>query len=40
MRILFSNDDGIQAEGIRVTMITDTTPIAHNGCRPRKRRRV
>ena len=30
----------IQAEGIRVTMITDTTPIAHNGCRPRKRRRV
>ncbi len=30
----------IQAEGIRVTMITDTTPVAHNGCRPRKRRRV
>ena len=30
----------IQAAGIRVTMITDTTPLAHNGCRPRKRRRV
>ncbi len=30
----------IQSAGIRVTMITDCTPIAHNGCRPRKRRRV
>ena len=30
----------IQAAGIKVTMITDTTPIPHNGCRPRKRRRV
>ena len=30
----------IQAAGIRVTQITDTTPIAHNGCRARKRRRV
>ena len=30
----------IQAAGIRVTMITDTTPVPHNGCRPRKRRRV
>lgn len=30
----------IQAAGIRVTMITDCTPIPHNGCRPRKRRRV
>ena len=30
----------IQAAGIKVTMITDTTPITHNGCRPRKRRRV
>ena len=30
----------IQAAGIKVTMITDTTPLAHNGCRPRKRRRV
>ena len=30
----------IQAAGIKVTMITDCTPIPHNGCRPRKRRRV
>ena len=30
----------IQAAGIRVTQITDTTPVPHNGCRPRKRRRV
>ena len=30
----------IQAAGIRVTMITDCTPVPHNGCRPRKRRRV
>jgi len=26
--------------GIKVTRITDTTPIPHNGCRPPKRRRV
>ncbi len=30
----------IQAAGLNVTMIKDTTPIPHNGCRPRKRRRV
>ena len=30
----------IQAAGIRVAMITDCTPVPHNGCRPRKRRRV
>ncbi len=30
----------IQAAGIKVTMITDVTPIPHNGCRPPKRRRV
>ena len=30
----------IQAAGIKVTMIRDTTPIPHNGCRPPKRRRV
>ena len=30
----------IQAAGIRVTQIIDTTPVPHNGCRPRKRRRV
>ncbi|MFO7937455.1 MAG: 30S ribosomal protein S11 [Kiritimatiellia bacterium] len=30
----------IQQAGINVTMIKDCTPIPHNGCRPRKRRRV
>ncbi len=30
----------LQAAGLTVNMITDTTPIPHNGCRPRKRRRV
>ncbi len=30
----------LQAAGFNVTSIRDVTPIAHNGCRPRKRRRV
>jgi small subunit ribosomal protein S11 len=30
----------IQAAGMEVTVIRDTTSIPHNGCRPRKRRRV
>ena len=30
----------IQSAGIHVSVIRDCTPIAHNGCRPRKRRRV
>ncbi|MGI6036798.1 MAG: 30S ribosomal protein S11 [Limnochordia bacterium] len=30
----------LQAAGLEVTMIKDTTPIPHNGCRPPKRRRV
>lgn len=30
----------IQASGIVVSSIKDVTPIPHNGCRPRKRRRV
>jgi small subunit ribosomal protein S11 len=30
----------LQATGFEVTSIRDVTPIAHNGCRPRKRRRV
>src|SRR5271157_4328866 len=30
----------IQAAGVNVTSIRDVTPIPHNGCRPRKRRRV
>ena len=30
----------LQAAGISVKLIEDITPIPHNGCRPRKRRRV
>ena len=30
----------LQAAGFVVTSIRDVTPIAHNGCRPPKRRRV
>lgn len=30
----------IQAAGLNVTSIKDTTPIPHNGCRPKKQRRV
>lgn len=30
----------IQAAGLNVTLIRDVTRVPHNGCRPRKRRRV
>jgi small subunit ribosomal protein S11 len=30
----------LQATGLTVTIIRDKTPIPHNGCRPKKRRRV
>jgi small subunit ribosomal protein S11 len=30
----------LQASGLTITSIRDVTPIPHNGCRPRKRRRV
>ena len=30
----------LQAMGLAVTSIRDVTPIPHNGCRPRKKRRV
>jgi small subunit ribosomal protein S11 len=30
----------IQAAGLQINSITDTTPIPHNGCRQPKRRRV
>lgn len=30
----------LQSIGFVITSITDVTPIPHNGCRPRKRRRV
>jgi small subunit ribosomal protein S11 len=38
-----SRDNALRAfqnSGINVTLIRDVTPIAHNGCRPPKRRRV
>lgn len=30
----------LNANGLEITMIEDKTPIPHNGCRPRKTRRV
>ena len=31
---------GLASCGLTVTLIKDITPVQHNGCRPRKRRRV
>jgi small subunit ribosomal protein S11 len=31
---------GLISAGLQVTTIKDKTPVPHNGCRPRKRRRV
>jgi small subunit ribosomal protein S11 len=31
---------GLQSSGLIITVIRDKTPVPHNGCRPRKRRRV
>ena len=30
----------VQTSGMKVTSITDVTPVPHNGCRPPKKRRV
>ena len=30
----------LQAAGLEVASISDVTPVPHNGCRPKKRRRV
>ena len=30
----------LQAAGLIITLIKDVTPIPHNGCRPKKKRRV
>ena len=30
----------LNAVGLKITSIQDVTPVPHNGCRPRKRRRV
>lgn len=31
---------GLQSSGLTISSISDVTPVPHNGCRPRKRRRV
>lgn len=31
---------GLQSSGLMISAIRDVTPVPHNGCRPRKRRRV
>jgi small subunit ribosomal protein S11 len=31
---------GLQSSGLNITIIRDLTPVPHNGCRARKRRRV
>lgn len=31
---------GLQSAGLAISAIRDTTPVPHNGCRARKRRRV
>lgn len=30
----------IQAQGLKISSISDVTPVPHNGCRPPKKRRV
>jgi small subunit ribosomal protein S11 len=30
----------LNAAGFKINLIRDVTPVPHNGCRPRKRRRV
>lgn len=32
--------NGLASTGLRVSAIEDHTPVPHNGCRPRKKRRV
>lgn len=32
--------NGLASSGLKVTAIEDHTPVPHNGCRPRKKRRV
>lgn len=31
---------GLMSSGLQITIVRDVTPVPHNGCRPRKRRRV
>ena len=46
VRVLATVDDepsairALQAIGLEITTIKDCTPVPHNGCRPRQKRRV
>ena len=31
---------GLQGAGLQISAIVDVTPLPHNGCRPRKKRRI
>lgn len=31
---------GLKAAGLTISLIADVTPIPHNGCRPKKKRRI
>ena len=31
---------GVAAAGLEISVLRDVTPLPHNGCRPKKRRRV
>lgn len=35
-----SSIKALKSAGLRVTSISDVTPIPHNGCRPKKKRRI
>ena len=32
--------NGIESAGLQVVSVTDVTPVPHNGCKPRKTRRL
>ena len=32
--------NGIESAGVQVVSVTDVTPVPHNGCKPRKTRRL
>ena len=36
----FSVAKGLRSAGLRIQSIADVTPLAHNGCRPPKKRRI
>jgi len=32
--------NGIESAGVQIVSVTDVTPVPHNGCKPRKTRRL